>query len=335
MKRSILSLSLAALLALAPGCGGDDNKTTGSSCSADGDCSGGVCFDSACHSTCTAQAECGEDEICVLGATASAEQAQFCNVAASYAGCQSEADCEALVAGPCDTITCDADSGLCGFSLVQDGEPCEGGRCEAGLCKAELPDEDTAEPPADTTEPPADTTEPPADTTEPPADTTEPPLDTTPPEDTTEPADAATADTGPAPDSGTPDDCVPEGELPDKTPYGEGDPGQVTLIFDPADKTLSAHQGYQAPDTLVVDKNGDGTYLVTTGVDWQALEVSHGEVVDHETWFEWKDVPMGEDVWVALGKGEGFSVTIIFTYDAEGVAVTAACWLEEAPPDLL
>jgi hypothetical protein len=329
MKRLTLSLCLVALLALAPGCGDDDKKTTGSSCSADGDCSGGVCFDSACHSTCTAQAECGEDELCVHGATASGEEAQFCNVAASYSGCQSEADCEALVAGPCDTIVCDTSTGLCGFTPAEDGLPCQGaggmGRCEAGQCAAETLLQDVVEPEdtskrEDAAPLPEDTTPPPEDTTPPPEDAPPPPEDVTPPEDTAPPQDSA-----------APDDCVPEADLPEKTAYGDGDPGQVTVIFDQADKTLSAYQGYQAPDTLVVDKNGDGTYLLTTGVDWQVLEVSHGEIVDHETWFEWKDVPAETDVWAALAKGETFSVTIILNYDAEGVSVVAACWYEEPP----
>lgn len=125
-------------------------------------------------------------------------------------------------------------------------------------------------------------------------------------------------------DVSTGGDCIPQ--APAKVVYGSGDPGQVTIIYDPGTHEVTVHEGYKSPDTIVVDKNGDGTYLVTTGSDWTVTDVSHGTIVDHQTWFEWKDAPADTKLSVTMHDAGNNVVTIDFKYDADGVEIVDACW---------
>jgi hypothetical protein len=364
MRTIILPLTLAFVLAAAPGCGGDENKTTGSSCSADGDCSGGVCFDSQCHTTCTAQAECGEDELCVQATSASGEAATFCNVAASYSGCESAEDCDALVAGPCDVIACDASVGLCGFTHAEDGTPCKAEgqmwRCESGLCVVEQPDQDVLEP-RDVTEPEdasvsqdvstwTDTALPPQDVSTQ-ADTALPPQDVSTqvdgtthqdagePEDATPPEDASTwVDASPPQDAGTPEDCVAGADLPGTVAWkmgGEQTLTQVTVIFDPEAHAVEVFDVMTDPETITIDKRmweEELKYAVTNGGAWDPVEVSAGELMIEEGWFEWMGFPLDTDLWISLKQDAGNTVTITFTVSAEeGVTLIDVCW-EDAEP---
>jgi hypothetical protein len=294
MTRIFLSLTLTLALVACPGCGGEEsNKTTGSSCAADGDCSGGVCFDSKCHSTCTAQADCGESQLCVHGTTASGAAADFCNVAASYSGCQGLEDCEALVAGPCDTIMCDTDSGLCGFTHVEYGTPCHAGEvmghCKSGVCEVEGGGEDVVSD-RDTSFPDASTTQ----------------------------------------DTAVAEDCARESDLPATTPWtGEGGVAQVTVVFDLESHQVSAFEGFNDAETLTIDRLQEADaiiYQATTAGAWSMLEVSHGEFENMEGWSQWPNLPLDTVIWVRLQNTSGTQVTISFQLNGQGVTVTGACW---------
>ena len=275
-----LFLSLFLVLALWTSCGDDDaKKAAGSSCEADDECSSGVCFESACYTACTEQATCAADEFCVA-LDRNGAASMICRPQAAHAGCASHADCEDLLSGPCDSVRCATDRGLCEVAPVEDGEPCNGhagaGECQDGSCVPE-----GVEPTAEVS----------------------------------------------APRLG---DCV--AELPEKTLFqGESLPQQVTIVTNPSDATVTTYSEYKPEETIVVDKNADGTYLVTTGAAWAMIEASHGEIVDHETWFEWTNAPIDTALSITLrNTASGHSVTILFSYDAEGVTLTSVCFEEGA-----
>ena len=300
MTRIFFSLTLVLALVAFAGCGGEEsNKTTGSSCAADGDCSGGVCFDSKCHSTCTAQADCGDDQLCVHGTTASGAAADFCNVAASYSGCQGDEDCDMLVAGPCDTILCDTNNGLCGFTHVEYGTPCEiegtMGHCKSGLCEVEARDEDVVSD----------------------RDSGGPLPDAVVAQDTT-----------------TPENCVTESDPPELTPWsGEGEVVQVTVIYEPEAKIVQALPGFNQDETITIDKRMFGDvveYAVTTGSAWAMIEVSDGELQQMEGWSEWMGFRLDAEIWVKVQQESGSSVTITFIVGEDGVTVINACWDDAA-----
>lgn len=129
--RAALALVALALVA----CGGDGKKTR-QSCDADGDCTGGVCFEQECYTACTDQGTCAEDELCVSKPRGD-DDVTLCVVAADFAPCGSLDDCSALVPSACQTVACDAD-GVCGFDEKDDGTTCDGpdrpGFCQMGTC---------------------------------------------------------------------------------------------------------------------------------------------------------------------------------------------------------
>jgi len=73
--------------------------------------------------------------------TATGEEVEVCEVASAFAGCTDQASCEAmpLVVRTCETLGCDATSGMCGVEALRDGTACTtragaAGTCEAGDC---------------------------------------------------------------------------------------------------------------------------------------------------------------------------------------------------------
>ncbi len=283
MRRTDVIWILGAALALLIACDDDGGgkKAVGGSCSADDERSSGVCFESTCYATCTKQATCETNEFCV-NVDRNGAAASICRPATAHAGCTSHDECEDLVSGPCDSIHCNPDRGICEASRVSDGESCETatgvGTCQSGSCAvagAEVHDEIQAE----VTEPPAG-------------------------------------------------DCV--ADLPEKTLFaGDSMPQQITIVTDAGSGTVTTFQAYNEDETIVIDNNGDGTYLVTTGTAWTMLEVSHGEYIDHDNWFEWKDAPSDTELTITLrNKARGHSVTLMFMYDAEGVTLVSVCFEE-------
>jgi len=135
----------------------------------------------------------------------------------------------------------------------------------------------------------------------------------------------AQLDPGTSVDPGqTTGDCLET--LPQKTEYAGEYVKQVTIIYDPATHAVTLHEGYQAPDTIVVDKNDDGSYLVTTGPGWAVTNTSHGEIVNHDTWYEWKDAPIDTELTAEMKDADDHTVTIKFRYDSTGVELTSVCW---------
>jgi hypothetical protein len=126
----VLSGTLAlVLLVAACGDGGKKNRTD---CSADAECSGGVCFASECYTACTSRDDCATDEVCVWRDSDDG-QLSICITAAEQTGCTNDTSCEGLVRlAACEQAACLTDTGLCGVTPLAECTPedqCGDGQC--------------------------------------------------------------------------------------------------------------------------------------------------------------------------------------------------------------
>ena len=137
-----LFVFLGLVLSMSVSCGDEPGTKTRQSCDGDGECVGGVCFDSECYSACQGQDECQKTELCVTKETFNGKQSSVCELASAYEGCQLNNDCVDLVTRPCQTKGCDDETGLCYVGDQTENVPCvdaEGleGLCRAGACVCE------------------------------------------------------------------------------------------------------------------------------------------------------------------------------------------------------
>lgn len=122
----------------------------------------------------------------------------------------------------------------------------------------------------------------------------------------------------------TGDDCAKT--LPAKTPFGgSGVPTQVTMIYDPLAHNVSLSSGYTSGETLVVDNNLDGTYMLTIGMRWEVASVSPGEIVRRVSFAEWRGAPPKTPLALTLRTRADRLVTITLAYDSAGLQVLSVC----------
>ena len=137
MNRAWCVLGLVVLVAC-----GSEGKKARTSCTDDGGCSGGVCFEQECYTACSATEPCADDELCVRKERSGAE-VDLCLVNAEYydAGqgecINAQPDCDGLVRGVCQVVGCH--DRLCAVEPMNDGILCETrtggeGTCAAGVC---------------------------------------------------------------------------------------------------------------------------------------------------------------------------------------------------------
>jgi formylglycine-generating enzyme required for sulfatase activity len=135
---SLTVVAFVLPLVLIAACGEDAPKVS-AGCVSDEACGGGVCYDSACFSTCTAQGSCAEDELCVVQRVGTERDEQLCMAASDFAGCTQDADCEGVVTRACEQVVCEMGSETCLVLSRDGGQVCEregGGQgvCAAGAC---------------------------------------------------------------------------------------------------------------------------------------------------------------------------------------------------------
>ena len=135
--RALLTLGLAALLALTTAGCSSPKKAIPGSCETSADCQGGVCFAETCYKTCESPAECQPDEYCV---PANGTDYTICMTESDFAGCTADDGCPLLVGSPCQRATCDTAAATCHVVNREAGTACAtddglSGACtDAGQC---------------------------------------------------------------------------------------------------------------------------------------------------------------------------------------------------------
>jgi hypothetical protein len=140
MRKPRTFVVLSALVILATACTGseDDGAGLGEACATDDDCAEGVCSEQVCRAVCFNQDSCATNELCVHRA-GDPEGVDLCIVAADFAGCTSDRDCDDLLVQACAVVGCDHETGACTVSPAADGTACtaqsgEVGACTGGAC---------------------------------------------------------------------------------------------------------------------------------------------------------------------------------------------------------